>query len=221
MPSDAPKAKQAAARAYGATIVPYDRITEDRLELASNIAATEGRLLVQPYDDERVIAGQGTIAIELAQQCGPLDAVVAPIGGGGLISGIALGLAELIPGCEVVGAEPSDGDDTKRSLAAGHRVSIPAPGTIADGLRATQPGELTFPIVQRHVRRIVAVTDAEIFDATYLLFERLKLVVEPSGACSVAAVLRSGQFLAGSRVGVILSGGNVDPSTFADILSRQ
>jgi threonine dehydratase len=220
MPSDAPKAKQAAARAYGATIVPYDRATEDRLELASKIAAAEGRLLVQPYDDERVIAGQGTIGLELAEQCGPLDAVFVPIGGGGLISGIGLGLAELMPSCAVVGVEPSDADDTKRSLAAGHRVSIPTPTTIADGLRATQPGVLTFPIVQRLVRRIVAVTEQEIVDATRLLFERVKLVVEPSGACSVAAVLQPGQLPPASRVGVILSGGNVDPSTFAGILSH-
>jgi threonine dehydratase len=218
MPSDAPNAKQAATRAYGATIVPYDRATEDRLELALKIAATEGRLLVQPYDDAPVIAGQGTIALELAEQCGPLDAVFVPVGGGGLISGISVGLAEVMPECEVVGVEPTDGDDTKRSLAAGRRVSIPAPVTIADGLRATQPGELTFPIVQRLVRRIVAVTEAEIVDAMRLLFERLKLVVEPSGACSVAAALQPGCVPPGSRVGVILSGGNVDASTLAGIL---
>jgi threonine dehydratase len=219
MPSDAPRAKQVAARAYGATIVPYDRRTEDRLELASKIAATEGRRLVQPYDDERVIAGQGTIGLELAEQCGPLDALVSPIGGGGLISGIGLALATLMPRCAVIGVEPDDGDDTKRSLAAGHRVSIPAPTTIADGLRSTQPGELTFPLVQRYVREIVTVTEEEILDATRLLFERLKLVVEPSGACSVAAVLQPLQLLPGSRVGVVLSGGNVDPSTFADVLN--
>jgi threonine dehydratase len=220
MPSDAPKAKQNATRAYGATIVPYDRATEDRLELASKIAEKEGRLLIQPYDDERVITGQGTIGLELAEQCGYLDAVFVPVGGGGLISGISLALAELMPSCAVIGVEPSDADDTRRSLDAGYRVSIPAPTTIADGLRSTQPGELTFPIIERHVQRIVTVTELEIIEATRLLFERLKLVVEPSGACSVAAVLQPGQLPRAARVGVVLSGGNVDPSTFAEILSH-
>lgn len=220
MPSDAPKSKQNATRAYGATIVPYDRATEDRLELASKIADKEGRLLIQPYDDERVITGQGTIGLELAEQCGSLDAVFVPVGGGGLISGIGLGLAELMPSCAVIGVEPSDADDTRRSLEAGYRVSITAPTTIADGLRSTQPGELTFPIIERHVQRIVTVAEVEIIEATRLLFERLKLVVEPSGACSVAAVLQPGLLPRAARVGVILSGGNVDPSTFAEILSH-
>jgi len=220
MPSDAPKSKQNATRAYGATIVPYDRATEDRLELASQIADKEGRLLIQPYDDERVITGQGTIGLELAEQCGSLDAVFVPVGGGGLISGISLALAELMPSCAVIGVEPSDADDTRRSLEAGYRVSITAPTTIADGLRSTQPGELTFPIIERHVQRIVTVAEVEIIEATRLLFERLKLVVEPSGACSVAAVLQPGQLPRAARVGVILSGGNVDPSTFAEILSH-
>lgn len=221
MPSDAPKSKQNATRAYGATIVPYDRATEDRLELASQIADKEGRLLIQPYDDERVITGQGTIGLELAEQCGSLDAVFVPVGGGGLISGISLALAELMPSCAVIGVEPSDADDTRRSLEAGYRVSITAPTTIADGLRSTQPGELTFPIIERHVQRIVTVAEVEIIEATRLLFERLKLVVEPSGACSVAAVLQPGQLPRAARAGVILSGGNVDPSTFAEILLHR
>jgi len=218
MPEDAPSAKIEATRGYGAEIVTYDRWTESREQLGARLAEDRGLALVKPYDDPLVMAGQGTAALELLAQAPELDVLLVPVGGGGLIAGASTVAKALRPGIHVVGVEPGAGDDTRRSLAAGERVRIEVPRTIADGLQAQEPGELTFEVNRRRVDEIVTVTDAEILAAMTFLFDRLKLVVEPSGAVGVAALL-SGQLAArGRRVGVILSGGNVGAAHFAELL---
>ena len=222
MPEDAPRSKADAVAGYGAEIVRYDRGRGDRAELAAELVAARGLTLVPPYDDPHVIAGQGTVALELLSEVGELDALVVPVGGGGLIAGCATIAEAMRPGLRVVGVEPEAGDDTKRSLAAGERVRVPAPRTIADGQAVEVPGELTFPIVLRLVHGIVLVSDAEIVDAMRFAFDRLKLVVEPSGASGLAAVL-TGRIdevaPAARRVGVVLSGGNVDTVRFRELLA--
>ncbi|MGD0130859.1 MAG: pyridoxal-phosphate dependent enzyme [Bryobacteraceae bacterium] len=208
MPADAPALKLAATRAHGARIVTYDRATEDREAIAQRIAEETGATIVPPYDHPWTIAGQGTATLELLDEIPDLDALVVPIGGGGLISGSAIAAHAIRPGIRVFGVEPEQGNDTLLSLRAGQRIGIALPETIADGLRATKPGALTFPIVQKHVEDIVLVSDAEIRDAMNFLLSRMKILVEPSGAASAAAVtLRR---ISGSRIGVVLSGGNVD-----------
>lgn len=210
MPTDAPRSKVEATRAQGARIVNYDRLREDRTAIGKKIAAETGAALVPPYDHPWTIAGQGTAALELVEDIPDLDAIVVPVGGGGLISGCSIAAKHLRPGIRVIGVEPADGNDTFQSLAQGRRVEIPPPATIADGLRSPSPGELTFPIIQRNVERVVLVTDAEILEAMKYLLLRLKILVEPSGAVTAAAAL-SGKLPAGlGRVGLVLSGGNVD-----------
>jgi threonine dehydratase len=216
MPADTPESKLAAVAGYGAEIHTYDRYTGDRVALGEALAASRGLALIPPYEHRDVIAGQGTAALELLDETGPLDVVVAPVGGGGLIAGTATAAKGLRPGIRVVGVEPADGDDTRRSLAAGERVRIPVPHTIADGQAADIPGELTFSVNRRLVDEIVLVTDDQIRAAMRFAFDRLKLVLEPSGATGLAAVL-TGQ-IAG-RVGVILSGGNIDTVRFAKLLA--
>jgi threonine dehydratase len=219
MPEDAPTAKLDATRGYGAEVVPYDRWTESREELGARLADERGLELVKPYDDPRVMAGQGTVALELLQEAPELDVLITPVSGGGLVAGCATAAKALRPGIHVVGVEPENGDDTRRSLAAGERIRIDVPVTIADGLQATEPGELTFEVNQRLVDEIVTVTDDEIVDAMVFLFDRLKLVAEPSGAVGVAALL-SGKLDAGDRsVGVVLSGGNVGAARFAELVA--
>ena len=208
MPADAPALKLAATRAHGARIVTYDRATEDREAIAQRIAEETGATIVPPYDHPWTIAGQGTATIELLDEIPDLDALVVPIGGGGLISGSSIAAHAIRPGIRVFGVEPEQGNDTLLSLRAGQRIGIALPDTIADGLRATKPGALTFPIVQKHVEDIVLVSDAEIRDAMNFLLSRMKILVEPSGAASAAAVML--RRIAGSRIGVIISGGNVD-----------
>lgn len=210
MPTDAPKSKIAATRGYGARIVFYDRAKEDREVVGKRVAEESGATLVPPYDHPWTIAGQGTAALELLADVPDLDALVVPVGGGGLISGSAIAAKALKPGIQVFGVEPEDGNDTYLSLRAGRRVEIPAPQTIADGLRAAKPGALTFPIVQKLVHDIVLVNDAQILRAVKFLLTRMKILVEPSGAAPAAVLLE--HKLAGDarRVGVILSGGNVD-----------
>jgi threonine dehydratase len=208
MPADAPALKLAATRAHGARIVTYDRATEDREAIAQRIAEETGATIVPPYDHPWTIAGQGTATLELLDELPDLDALVAPIGGGGLISGSAIAAHAIRPGIRVFGVEPEQGNDTMLSLRAGKRIGIALPETIADGLRATKPGALTFPIVQKHVEDIVLVSDAEIRDAMNFLLSRMKILVEPSGAASAAAVML--RRVSGSRIGVIISGGNVD-----------
>jgi threo-3-hydroxy-L-aspartate ammonia-lyase len=219
MPTDAPEAKVDATRGYGAEIVTYDRWTEDREQLGAQLAEERGLELVRPYDDPLVMAGQGTAALELLEQAPDLDVLVTPVGGGGLIAGCATAAKALRPAIRVVGVEPQAGDDTARSLAAGRPIRIDVPRTIADGLQAAEPGELTFAVNSELVDEIVTVGDAEIVDAMAFLFDRLKLVVEPSGAVGIAALL-AGR-ITGSRIGVVLSGGNVGATRFAELVGRR
>ena len=220
MPEDAPPAKLDATRGYGAEIVTYDRWTAKRDELGASLAAERGLELVRPYDDPLVMAGQGTVALELLEEAPDLDLLLAPVSGGGLIAGCATAAKALRPQqIRVVGVEPEAGDDTRRSLAAGERIQIDVPRTIADGLQVTEPGELTFEVNRRLVDEVVAVTDEEIVDAMVFLFDRVKVVVEPSGAVGVAALL-SGKLDARDReVGVVISGGNVGAARFAELIS--
>ena len=221
MPEDAPTAKLDATRGYGAEVVLYDRWTESREEIGARLADERGLELVKPYDDPRVMAGQGTVALELLEEAPELDVLITPVSGGGLLAGCATAAKALRPGIHVVGVEPENGDDTRRSLEAGERIRIDVPVTIADGLQATEPGELTFDVNRRLVDEIVTVTDDEIVDAMVFLFDRLKLVAEPSGAVGVAALL-SGKLDARDRsLGVVLSGGNVGAHRFAELLSTS
>jgi threonine dehydratase len=220
MPRDAPALKLAATRGYGAEVRLYDRAEESREKIAGRIVANEGRLLVPPFDDVAVIAGQGTAGIELLEDVPDLDAVLTPLGGGGLLSGVAVSVKALRPAARVLGVEPEAGDDFVRSLAAGHPVSVPVPETIADCLQTTRPGVHTFAVVSALVERVVTVSDLELRRAMSLLFTTMKLVVEPGATAAFAGVL-SGRVpgLSGSRVGVVLSGGNVDPGTFGRLVS--
>jgi threonine dehydratase len=219
MPEDAPSAKLDATRGYGAEIVSYDRWTEDREEIGSRLAAERGLELVRPYDDPLVMAGQGTAALELLDDVPDLDVIVTPVGGGGLIAGTATTAKALRAGIRIVGVEPETGNDTARSLAAGERVNIGVPRTIADGLQAAEPGALTFEINRQLVDDVVTVTDAEIVDAMAFLFDRMKLVVEPSGAVGVAALLNGR--VRGDRIGVVISGGNVGAARFAELVGGR
>jgi len=217
MPADAPPAKVDATRGYGAEIVTYDRWSEDRDALGAQLARDRGLELVRPYDDPLVMAGQGTTALELLDEAPELDVLVVPVGGGGLIAGCATAAKARRPSIRVVGVEPEAGDDTRRSLAAGERVRLEVPKTIADGLQAAVPGELTFEVNRERVDEIVTVSDTEILDAMAFLFDRLKLVTEPSGAVGVAALL-AGRVAVGPHVGVVISGGNVGVARFAELL---
>jgi threo-3-hydroxy-L-aspartate ammonia-lyase len=219
MPSDAPGTKLDATRGYGAEIVTYDRWTEDREEISATLAAERGLALVKPYDDPLVMAGQGTTALELLSEVADLDLLVVPVGGGGLIAGCATAAKGLRPDIRVVGVEPEAGDDTARSLAAGERVQIDLPRTIADGLQSSSPGELTFEVNRRLVDEVVTVSDAEIVDAMVFLFDRLKLVTEPSGAVGIAALLAGRA--RGKRTGVVISGGNVGAARFAELVDGR
>jgi threo-3-hydroxy-L-aspartate ammonia-lyase len=218
MPADTPASKAAAVAGYGAQVVTYDRYTEDRVAIGEKMAADRGLALIPPYEHPDVIAGQGTAALELLAEVGELDAVVVPVGGGGLIAGCATAAKGLQPGIRVVGVEPAAGDDTKRSLAAGQRVSIPVPRTIADGQAAATPGELTFSINRRLVDEVVLVSDDEIRDAMRFAFDRMKVVTEPSGATGIAALLAARVSPVPARIGVIVSGGNVDWRRFIEIV---
>ncbi len=210
MPTDAPRSKMEATHGYGAHVVTYDRLTEDREAIGNRIAEEAGATLIPPYDHPWIIAGQGTAALELMEQAPEVDALIAPVGGGGLLSGCAVAAKAVKPGIRVFGAEPEEANDTYLSLRAGHIVEIPPPKTVADGLRATRPGSFTFPIVKSLAEDILVVTDDEIRDTVKFLLTRMKLLVEPSGAAAAAAVLR-GRLPAGIRsVGIVLSGGNVD-----------
>jgi threo-3-hydroxy-L-aspartate ammonia-lyase len=217
MPEDAPASKAAATEGYGARIIRFDRYSADREALMAEHAERDGLAIVHPYDDERIMAGQGTAALELIEDGGPLDLLLVPVGGGGLIAGCATAATALLPDIEVVGVEPEVGDDTKRSLEAGERVRVPVGRTIADGQQLDQPGERTFPVIRERVHAIVTVTDAEIVAAMRFAFERLKLVLEPSGASALAALLHGRVEAAGRRTGVVLSGGNVDVSRFREL----
>lgn len=218
MPRNAPATKRAATEGYGAQVVAYDPATEDRRVLAERLAAEHGYTLVPPYDHLNVIAGQGTAALELCQDAGPLDALLVPCGGGGLLSGSAIAARGVCPACRVIGIEPELADDATRSFRTGVLHTVHNPPTIADGTRTPSLGELTFPLVREYVDDMQTVSEAAILDAVRFLFYRVKLVVEPSGALGVAALL-SGAVQVSGRVGVILSGGNVDGATMRGILA--
>jgi threonine dehydratase len=218
MPADAPAAKLAATRGYGARVVTYDRYTEDRRALGEALAADGGFTLIPPYDHPDVMAGQGTLALELLDQAGPLDLLLVCLGGGGLIAGCATAAKGCQPGIAVIGVEPEAGDDTKRSLEAGQRVRIPVPRTIADGQQVETPGELTFEVVRQLVDAVELVSDREILDAMAVAFDTCKIVLEPSGASALAALLAGRLDVAGRSVGVTLSGGNVGLPRFLDLM---
>ncbi|GGY06302.1 pyridoxal-phosphate dependent enzyme [Streptomyces djakartensis] len=217
MPEDAPPSKRAATAGYGAEIVGYDRYTGDRVAIAEALAAERGLTVIPPYEHPHVMAGQGTAALELLEEAGELDAILTPVGGGGLMAGSATAAKGLHPGIRMIGVEPEAGDDTKRSLEAGRRISIPVPRTIADGQALPTPGELTFSVNRRLVDAIALVGDDAIRDAMRFAFERLKMVVEPSGATPLAALLTGRAGPLPRRVGVIVSGGNVDAGRFAEL----
>jgi threo-3-hydroxy-L-aspartate ammonia-lyase len=228
MPQDAPPAKLAATRGYqegqaGSSVVLYDRYTEDREAIGTRLAVEHGMTLVPPYDHPAVMAGQGTAGLELIEQVrafdgGGLDLLVVCVGGGGLVAGCAVAAKALLPAVQIVGVEPEAGDDTRRSLAAGHIVHIPTPQTLADGAQTQHSGILTFPVIQRHVREIATVSDAQLVRAMRFFAERMKLVVEPTGALAAAALLEGGLPVRGQRVGVLISGGNVDLGRYASLL---
>jgi threonine dehydratase len=215
MPTDAPATKLDATRGYGAEVVTYDRYGADRETLASALADERGLAMIPPFDHPHVVAGQGTAALELLEDEPGIDLLVAPVGGGGLLAGTALAA----DGRRVVGVEPEAGDDVRQSLAAGERIGIAVPKTIADGLQTTQVGAVPWEILRERVDQVVTVSDAELVDAMTFLFERLKLVVEPSGAAGVAALLAGRIDVAGRNVGVVLSGGNVGAERFRELLS--
>ena len=217
MPEDAPASKVAATEGYGARIVRFDRYSADREALMAEVAEREGLEIVHPYDDERIMAGQGTATLELIEDGGELDLLLVPVGGGGLIAGASTAATALCPDCRVIGVEPEVGDDTARSLAAGERVVVPVGRTICDGQQLDTPGARTFPVIRERVAAIVTVSDAEVVAAMRFAFERLKLVLEPSGASALAALLHGKVEAAGLRTGVILSGGNVDVVRFREL----
>ena len=219
MPEDTPRSKLDAVAGYGAEIITYDRYTGDREQIGARLAEERGLALIPPYEHPDVIAGQGTAALELLEEAGQLDAILVPVGGGGLIAGSATAAKGLQPGIRVIGVEPEAGNDTFLSLAAGKRVSIPVPRTIADGQAAPTPGELTFSINKELVDEIVLVSDDEIRDALRFAVDRLKLVMEPSGASGVAALLAGRLDPPPARIGVIISGGNVGAARLAELLA--
>jgi len=224
MPSDAPPAKLGATRAYqqgrpGSEVVLYDRYTEDREAIGRRLAAERGMTLIPPYDHAHVMAGQGTAAAELIEETGPLDLLLVCVGGGGLIAGCAVAAHRLAPGITVVGVEPEAGNDTQLSLARGEIVHIDTPRTIADGAQTQHSGQLTFPVIQRLVQGIVTVSDAQLVTTLRFFAERMKLVVEPTGCLAAAALLEGAIEARGKRVGVIVSGGNVDLARYAGFLT--
>lgn len=216
MPTDAPAVKLNATRGYGAEIVFYEREKSHRDQIARGVAEERGATLVPPFDDPRIVAGAGTAALELLEDAGSLDAIVVPVGGGGLMGGSAIAAHGIDPAIAIYGVEPKSGDDFVQSLARGERVTIAVPKTIADGLQTTSPGEVTFAIAREHVRAVVTVSDDELRDAMRLAFERMKLVMEPSGVAGLAALMH-GRIpgLDGKRVGVVISGGNIDAARYA------
>lgn len=220
MPEDAPSLKRARTAADGAEIVTVGPDSEERKVRAAAIATERGLVPVPPYDHPLVAAGQGTAALELLEDAGGLDRFYAPVSGGGLMAGCATVVAALAPAAEIVGVEPEDGDDTARSLAAGRRVRVDPPATIADGLRVRIPGEWTFEVLRRRLSRVALVTDDEMLAAMAWAATELRLVLEPSGAASLAAALREARAGATGRLGVLLSGGNVDPAVLARALAR-
>jgi threonine dehydratase len=210
MPLDASRVKRAATEEYGAEVVTYDRRREDRAAIGRRLAEERGLTLIPPFDHPHIIGGAGTAARELFEEVGPLDLLFVPCGGGGLLSGSALSASVLSPACRVVGVEPAAGDDGVRSFRTGELQTANDPQTIADGARTPSLGDLTFAIIRRHVAEMTSVDDRELLRSTFFLWERLKIVVEPTGALGAAALFRPGAAAGARRIGVLLSGGNVD-----------
>ncbi len=218
MPSDAPAAKLAATRGYGAEVITFDRFKEDREALAKRVAQERGMTLIPPFDHPHVIAGQGTAAKELFDEVGELDHFFVCVGGGGLISGCALAARALSPQCKVYGVEPEAGNDGQQSLAKGERVKIDVPRTIADGAQTQSLGAITFEVIRRNVDAIHTASDAQLVEAMRFYAERMKMIVEPTGCLSFAGARHAGVDLKGARVGVLISGGNVDLGRFAELV---
>ena len=218
MPSDAPRAKVEATKGYGAEIIFYERERDDRQQVAEEVAESRGLVMVPPYDDYFVMAGQGTAAIELFEEVGELDALVVPCGGGGLFAGASVAARAISPRTECYAVEPEAGDDTRQSYLKGEPVSIPVPQTIADGARVQSPGELTFPFVRKNAADVLTVSDAEIIEAMKFLLLRMKILVEPTGGLAAAALLFNKLPRHIRRTGVVLSGGNVDADALARLL---
>ena len=219
MPHDAPAAKMAATREYGASVILYDRFTEDREDICRKLAHEHGYTLIPAYDHADVIAGQGTAALELFQDVGELDALFVCLGGGGLLAGCALAARALSPSCKVYGVEPEAGNDGQQSFRSGAIVRIATPNTIADGAQTQYLGDLTFPIIRRDVDDILTATDAELVDCMKFFAARMKMVVEPTGCLSFAAARAMASDLKGKRVGIIVSGGNVDLDRYSALLA--
>lgn len=217
MPQDAPVGKMEATRDFGAEVVQFDRYTEDREALAQELSATDGATIIPPFDHPAIMAGQGTAAKELLEDAGPLDVLLVPLGGGGLLSGCALAARALAPGIRIYGVEPAAGNDGQLSFRSGNIVEIPTPDTIADGAQTRSLGHHTFPVIRELVDDIVTVTDEQLARATVLGVERLKTLIEPTGALAAAAALSAAVDVVGLRVGVILTGGNVDLRRLADL----
>ena len=218
MPEDAPAIKIAATRGYGAEVVLYDRYTADREEIGKRLAAEQGLTLIPPYDHPHVMAGQGTAVLEMMQEAGPFDLLLVPLGGGGLLSGSAVVAKHLSPGCRIVGIEPEAGNDGQQSLAAGKIVHIDTPRTIADGAQTQHLGNHTFPVLRDLVDEIVTVSDAELVEAMKFFASRMKMIVEPTGCLGSAAAFSGRVEVAGKKVGIVLSGGNVDLVRFAELV---
>jgi len=221
MPKNAPRVKLDATRGYGAEVVTYDNPNESREALAGRLAAERGLTIVPPFDHPHVIAGQGSAAKELIEDAGELDVLLVPCGGGGLLTGCAIAAKHLAPSCRVIGVEPAAGDDATRSFKAKSLQTIPVPDTIADGARTTSLGKITFPLLLQHVDEMLTVTDDEILRWMFFLWERMKIVVEPTGMLAATALLEKKIDAKGKRVGVVLSGGNVDLTWAASRLARR
>jgi threonine dehydratase len=221
MPDDAPKAKVAATRGYGAEIVFYDRLKQDREQVAIEIAERDGRVMVPPYDDYLILAGQGTCGLELVEEVPDLDCLLAPCSGGGLFAGVSTAAKALNSQIRCFAVEPDSADDTRQSFVKGERVSIPPPPTIADGLRVQSPGTLTFPILQKTAEDVLTVSDHEIIETIKFFLFRMKMLVEPSGAAAAAAVFAGRLPADTKRVGVIVSGGNIDAELLSQFLRTQ
>jgi threonine dehydratase len=220
MPQDAPALKVQATREYGGEVIFYDRYTENREEIGRRLAEERGMTLIPPYDHPDVICGQGTAAMELFQDIGQLDVLLVPLGGGGLLAGSALAASGLSPQCKVIGVEPEAGDDGRQSLRRGEIVHIGVPQTIADGAMVTHIGAHNFEVIRHRVDDIVTVSDAQLVDTMKFFAERMKMMVEPTGCLGAAAALHGAYPVAGKRVGVLISGGNVDLSRFSQLIAQ-
>ena len=218
MPKDAPAAKIAATRGYGGQVVLYDRYTEDRQQIGRDLADKHGLTLIPPFDHPDVLTGQGTAAKELFDEIGALDAVFAPLGGGGLLSGTALSTRALSPKAKLYGVEPEAGNDGQQSFRSGRIVTIETPRTIADGAQTPHLGDITFALIRQHVDDVLTATDAELVDAMGFFASRMKMLVEPTGCLGFAAAKAMKDQLKGQRVGIVISGGNVDMARFCELV---